>query len=82
MGFPPQDNIDPADTFETVKHYANMTVANVPVNLALALLPQKKEQRRDVEREGFKVQTPYIVLLSVGPDMHAHAVLLKNALCP
>jgi len=74
-----KDKIDPADMFETVKHYANMTVANVPVNLALALLPQKMKQRTDVEREDFKVQTPYIVLLSVGPDMHAHAVLLKNA---
>ena len=72
-------NIDPFDTFETIKKYSNMTVANVPVNLVLALSPHKTEERKDVGREGFKIQTPYIVLLSLGPDMHAHAVLLKNA---
>jgi len=72
-----EKKINPAYLFKTIKHYANMTVANIPVNLALALSPKKADER---ERLGVKqVDTPYILLLALGPDMHSHALLLQNA---
>jgi len=71
---PWNDRIKPAHFFETLKHYGNMTVANIPVNLALALLPEKRNERRRMKLKD--VSTPYIVLLALGPDMHAHALLL------
>jgi len=68
--------IGPADFFSTTKHYANMTVANLPVNLALAVSPLKAQEREEMSLK--KVSTPYLLLLALGPDMHAHAVLLGN----
>ncbi len=50
----------------TIATFANMTVANIPVNLAWAM-----------ERE--PVSTRHVLLLALGPDMHAHALLLRKA---
>lgn len=74
---PWKERIKPANFFETLKYYGNMTVANIPVNLTLALLPEKSDERRRMNLKD--VVTPYIVLLALGPDMHAHALLLGNA---
>jgi 3-oxoacyl-[acyl-carrier-protein] synthase-3 len=73
---PWKERIKPGDFFETLKHYGNMTVANIPVNLALALLPEKSDERKKMNLK--ELVTPYIVLLALGPDMHAHALLLGN----
>ena len=64
---PWKDQINLANFFETIKHYGNMTVANIPVNLALALLPEKRNKRRKIDLKD--VTTPYIVLLALGPDI-------------
>lgn len=72
-----EKKIEPAYLFKTIKHYANMTVANIPVNLALALSPKKADERERMHLK--QVDTPYILLLALGPDMHAHALLLKKA---
>jgi 3-oxoacyl-[acyl-carrier-protein] synthase-3 len=71
------DKIRPAYFFSTTQYYANMTVANIPVNLALALSPFKKQERDAMSLA--EVSTPYVLLLAVGPDMHAHALLLGRA---
>jgi hypothetical protein len=69
-----EQKLDPAYSFNTMTYYANMTVASIPVNLALALSPWKEADRQGM---GLKVvSTPYVLLLALGPDMHAHALLL------
>ena len=55
--------IKPASVFQTVAMLANMTSASIPVNLALM--------------EG-QVSTPYLAALTLAPDMHAHALLLRR----
>lgn len=72
-----EKKIRPGYFFKTTKYYANMTVANLPVNLALALSPFKTQERDTMDLE--EVSTPYVVLLALGPDMHAHALLLGRA---
>ncbi len=57
--------IKPAQYIETLKHYANMTSANIPVNLAWAS-----------RNGGFSRDR--LVLFALGPDMHAHALLLAR----
>jgi 3-oxoacyl-[acyl-carrier-protein] synthase-3 len=57
--------IKPAQYLETLAQFANMTAANIPVNLAWAEL-----------NEG--VQKDRLVLFALGPDMHAHALLLAR----
>lgn len=55
--------IKPAAVFQTVEMLANMTAASIAVNLALM--------------DG-QVTTPYLATLTLAPDMHAHALLLKR----
>jgi 3-oxoacyl-[acyl-carrier-protein] synthase III len=55
--------LDPGDMSFSLPKYANMTVANIPVNLCLM--------------QG-KVKTPWVVALSLAGDMHAHAMLLQT----
>ncbi|WP_293371331.1 hypothetical protein [Nevskia sp.] len=57
--------IKPAQYIETLAQFANMTAANIPVNLAWAEL-----------NEG--VLKDHLVLFALGPDMHAHALLLTR----
>jgi len=71
-----EGRIKPAYFFKTTKHYANMTVANIPVNLTLALSPTKDKERAAMDLR--EATTPYVLLLALGPDMHAHALLLEK----
>jgi 3-oxoacyl-[acyl-carrier-protein] synthase III len=57
------ETLKPKAMFFTLEKYANMTVANIPVNLGLM--------------QG-KVETPWVVALSLAGDMHAHAMLLRT----
>lgn len=57
-----QQTLKPGATFFTLPELANMTVANIPVNLSLM--------------RG-KVSTPWVVALGLAGDMHAHAMLLR-----
>lgn len=57
-----EQTLKPGATFFTLAENANMTVANIPVNLCLM--------------QG-KVSTPWVVALSLAGDMHAHAMLLR-----
>jgi len=52
----------PGAMFQTIAELANMTVANIPVNLC---------------RLQNAVTTPWVVALGLAPDMHAHALLLR-----
>ncbi|WP_207538719.1 3-oxoacyl-ACP synthase III family protein [Sabulicella rubraurantiaca] len=56
--------VAPALLFDTLLRYGNMTVANIPVNLSLLDAVSS---------------TPWTVALSLAPDMHAHALLLRRA---
>jgi len=58
-----EQTLKPGAMFFTLPDYANMTVANIPVNLCLM--------------QG-KVSTPWVVALSLAGDMHAHAMLLRT----
>lgn len=58
-----KDTIKPAAVVSTIKHFGNMTVASIAVTLAAC----------EVE-----IETPYVLLLALGLDMHAHAVLLRR----
>jgi 3-oxoacyl-[acyl-carrier-protein] synthase III len=58
-----KQTLQPGAMFFTLAEYANMTVANIPVNLCLM--------------QG-KVSTPWVVALSLAGDMHAHAMLLRT----
>jgi len=59
-----QQMLKPGATFFTLAEFANMTVANIPVNLCLI---------------GDKVKTPWVVALGLAGDMHAHAMLLRTS---
>lgn len=56
------EKLKPGANFFTLEENANMTVANIPVNLSMM--------------QG-KVSTPWVVALSLAGDMHAHAMLLR-----
>jgi 3-oxoacyl-[acyl-carrier-protein] synthase III len=58
-----KQTLNPGAMFFTLPDYANMTVANIPVNLCLM--------------QG-EVTTPWVVALSLAGDMHAHAMLLRT----
>jgi 3-oxoacyl-[acyl-carrier-protein] synthase III len=58
-----EEKLKPGATFYTLEKYANMTVANIPVNLCLMQST---------------VSTPWVVALSLAGDMHAHAMLLRT----
>lgn len=60
-----KDAIQPAQLIHTIDRFANMTAANVPVNLAWSVHHQPITQN-------------HLVLLALGPDMHAHALLLRR----
>ena len=60
-----QTAIQPAQYFNTIAQYANVTLSNVPLNLARAT--QQNYFTKD-----------WLVLLAVGADMHANALLLRR----
>lgn len=55
--------IKPHKLIDTLSTFANMTVASIPVNLAYAY---------------DQIETDYLVLLGIGPELHANAVLLRR----
>lgn len=57
--------IQPRQLLQTIRQFANMTVANPAVNLAYAAAQGP-------------IPYDYLVLLSLGPDMHANALLLAR----
>jgi 3-oxoacyl-[acyl-carrier-protein] synthase-3 len=59
-----QKTLQPAAVLSTIKNFGNMTVASIAVTLAA------KEA---------DIATPYVLLLALGLDMHAHAVLLRRS---
>jgi 3-oxoacyl-[acyl-carrier-protein] synthase-3 len=61
-----QAAIQPNQYVETIRTFANMTVATIPVNLAWA----KQKQL---------IIPDQMILLGIGPDMHTNAVLLRRA---
>ncbi|MBD2098597.1 3-oxoacyl-ACP synthase [Trichocoleus sp. FACHB-591] len=60
-----QNQLSPSQYINTIEQYANMTVANIPVNLAWA-------------QEHDPIQTDSLVLLAIGLEMHANALLLQR----
>ena len=58
-----QKILQPAAVISTIENFGNMTVASIAVTLAAC----------EVD-----IKTPYVLLLALGLDMHAHAVLLRN----
>jgi 3-oxoacyl-[acyl-carrier-protein] synthase-3 len=56
--------LEPAAVISTIENVGNMTVASIAVTLAAC------------EAE---IATPYVLLLALGLDMHAHAVLLRRS---
>lgn len=57
--------IAPREYPTTLPLFANMTAASIPVTLAKTLAGGRLKSRR-------------IVLFALGPDMHAHALLLRR----
>lgn len=58
-------NLNPARVLSTIKEIANVTVATHAINLAWF------EERKWIEKD-------LLVMLALGPDMHANAMLLKR----
>ena len=56
--------LQPAAVISTIENFGNMTVASIAVTLAA----------READ-----IATPYVLLLALGLDMHAHALLLRRA---
>ena len=57
--------LQPACVVETIAKFANMTVANIAVNLAWS-------------KTNLPIVQDHLVLLALGPDMHANAILLRR----
>lgn len=57
--------IQPGQMIQTIAEFANMTVANIPVNLAWSVANDP-------------ISKDHLVLFALGPDMHANAVLLER----
>ena len=57
--------IQPAQYVQTIAQFANMTLANLPVNLAWSM-------------ENEPITRDYLVLLGIGGEMHAHAQLWRR----
>jgi 3-oxoacyl-[acyl-carrier-protein] synthase-3 len=57
--------IRPAQYIQTIAQFANMTLANIPVNLAWSV------EHQPIERD-------HLVLLSLGSEMHANAQLWRR----
>jgi len=60
-----QSILQPAQMIETIANFANMTVANIPVNLAWSVANSPITQNN-------------LVLFALAPDMHANALLLQR----
>jgi 3-oxoacyl-[acyl-carrier-protein] synthase-3 len=60
-----QSVLKPAQMIETIEDFANMTVANIPVNLAWSVANDPISQ-------------DHLILFALAPDMHANAVLLER----
>lgn len=60
-----QSVLQPAQMIETIEEFANMTIANIPVNLAWSVANDPISQS-------------HLVLFALAPDMHANAVLLTR----
>jgi 3-oxoacyl-[acyl-carrier-protein] synthase III len=60
-----QKQLQPAQMIETIAEFANMTLANIPVNLAWSVANDPITQ-------------DHLVLFALAPDMHANAVLLER----
>jgi 3-oxoacyl-[acyl-carrier-protein] synthase III len=60
-----QNVIQPAQQIQTIANFANMTVANIPVNLAWSVANDPITQNN-------------LVLFALSPDMHANALLLQR----
>ena len=60
-----QKQLQPAQMIQTIANFANMTVANIPVNLAWSVNHQPISQNN-------------LVLFALSPDMHANALLLQR----
>ncbi len=61
-----QNYIQPAQQIQTIQQFANMTVANIPVNLAWSVANDPITQNN-------------LVLFALSPDMHANALLLRRS---
>jgi 3-oxoacyl-[acyl-carrier-protein] synthase-3 len=61
-----QTQLRPAQMIETIANFANMTVANIPVNLAWSVANMPITQNN-------------LVLFGLAPDMHANALLLQRS---
>jgi 3-oxoacyl-[acyl-carrier-protein] synthase III len=61
-----QSQLQPAQMIETIAEFANMTVANLPVNLAWSVDHEPITQNN-------------LVLFALAPDMHANALLLQRS---
>ena len=60
-----QTQLQPAQMIQTIASFANMTVANIPVNFAWSVGNQPISQNN-------------LVLFALAPDMHANALLLRR----
>lgn len=60
-----QSQLQPEQMIQTIANFANMTVANIPVNLAWSVANQPISQSS-------------LVLFALSPDMHANALLLQR----
>lgn len=60
-----EQRIQPAQLVQTLAQFANMTVANIPVTLAWA-------------QDNCPIVKDHLVLLGIGPEMHANALLLRR----
>jgi 3-oxoacyl-[acyl-carrier-protein] synthase-3 len=61
-----QTVLQPAQMIETIARFANMTVANIPVNLAWSVANDP-------------ITEDNLVLFALSPDMHANALLLQRS---
>jgi 3-oxoacyl-[acyl-carrier-protein] synthase-3 len=60
-----QSQLQPAQLISTIAEFGNMTVANIPVNLAWSV-------------DHDPITQDNLVLFALAPDMHANAVLLQR----
>jgi 3-oxoacyl-[acyl-carrier-protein] synthase-3 len=61
-----QTVLQPAQMIQTIANFANMTIANIPVNLAWSAANEPITQDN-------------LVLFALSPDMHANALLLQRS---
>jgi 3-oxoacyl-[acyl-carrier-protein] synthase III len=61
-----RSQLQPAQMVQTIAEFANMTVANIPVNLAWSV-------------DNDPIRQNNLMLLALAPDMHANALLLQRS---